>query len=214
MHRENSAPASSREAQLAWAAGIFEGEGCFRFTGKRGGGAHICMTDLDVLERFAAIVGFGSLRSDAKSRGPSRKLLHYWYVQNKRDVLLLIEMFWPWLGQRRQKRARELVERLKDCHGIAGATHCRRGHEINEENTYISIAGKRQCRVCRREQRRAQRREGNPLPEAAVGPVRCGVPRARETLIHCELVNGHDGAWHSGRGPSGRWFSWKSNATA
>lgn len=30
-------------------------------------------------------------------------------------------------------------------------THCRRGHERNERNTYIKRDGKRQCRVCKRE---------------------------------------------------------------
>lgn len=29
-------------------------------------------------------------------------------------------------------------------------THCRRGHERNEQNTYIKPDGKRQCRVCKR----------------------------------------------------------------
>ena len=30
-------------------------------------------------------------------------------------------------------------------------THCRRGHERNEQNTYVKKDGKRQCRVCKRE---------------------------------------------------------------
>ena len=32
-------------------------------------------------------------------------------------------------------------------------THCRRGHERNEENTYVRPDGKRQCRACRRNPR-------------------------------------------------------------
>jgi hypothetical protein len=39
--------------------------------------------------------------------------------------------------------------------GLAGAhhrrkTHCPRGHEYSEENTYISPAGRRNCKECRR----------------------------------------------------------------
>lgn len=38
------------------------------------------------------------------------------------------------------------------------ATHCKRGHEFNNQNTYISPSnGQRQCRICRRNVRRAWR---------------------------------------------------------
>lgn len=37
-------------------------------------------------------------------------------------------------------------------------THCPRGHEYNEENTYITKVGGRDCRPCGREQAREYRR--------------------------------------------------------
>lgn len=36
-------------------------------------------------------------------------------------------------------------------------THCHRGHEFNEENTYLTRDGHRQCRACRRIRKRAAR---------------------------------------------------------
>lgn len=39
-------------------------------------------------------------------------------------------------------------------------THCPRGHEYSEENTYITNRGSRHCRSCRREKMRELRAEG------------------------------------------------------
>lgn len=39
----------------------------------------------------------------------------------------------------------------------ARKTHCMRGHPFNEENTYTSPQGKRDCKVCRRERLRKHR---------------------------------------------------------
>jgi len=32
-------------------------------------------------------------------------------------------------------------------------THCHRGHEFNDENTYVNPRGWRECRACRREKK-------------------------------------------------------------
>jgi hypothetical protein len=44
----------------------------------------------------------------------------------------------------------------------AAKTHCPEGHEYNEENTYITKKGKRNCRTCNRERNRElyRRRRG------------------------------------------------------
>lgn len=40
---------------------------------------------------------------------------------------------------------------LKGRHANALKTHCKRGHEFTDENTYRSANGKRQCRECKRQ---------------------------------------------------------------
>ena len=62
---------------------------------------------------------------------------------------------------RGERRRREKANRLNN---IAKAnanrprrepvTHCKRGHEFNEDNTYTTPTGSRTCRVCVRAQRR------------------------------------------------------------
>lgn len=37
-------------------------------------------------------------------------------------------------------------------------THCKRGHELSEENTYLYGGNRRDCRTCRSERGRARRR--------------------------------------------------------
>ena len=41
----------------------------------------------------------------------------------------------------------------------ARKTYCPRGHPYDEENTYITSQGKRQCRICHREQHRKAYKE-------------------------------------------------------
>lgn len=103
--------------QNAWAAGLFEGEGCFspfkskHLPRKSDGGisyiiyphAQITMCDLDVLQQFHRIVGVGRLNgphSKARKDGSSRKSTYHWYAFNK-DAVKVIDMLRPFMCQRR-----------------------------------------------------------------------------------------------------------------
>ncbi len=46
---------------------------------------------------------------------------------------------------------RDVVERGR--HFYANKTHCPRGHEYNQENTYLRPKGSRECRACRKERK-------------------------------------------------------------
>ena len=74
---------------LAWAAGLFEGEGCFTFQGSkkartrggRLGKAQLSMTDEDVVRKFHTIMGFGSLREQkAEKRTDTNRNANLWCV--------------------------------------------------------------------------------------------------------------------------------------
>ena len=107
MNREN----------LAWAAGLFEGEGCFTAwkSYKRKDGktriylrASMSSTDKDVLEKFVATVGIGKVYNHrdgtvmshpaVKTQKPSWQ----WSVSGKQAVEVG-EMLLPWLGKRRSE---------------------------------------------------------------------------------------------------------------
>src|SRR5699024_6464865 len=44
-------------------------------------------------------------------------------------------------------------------HQLASLPHCKRGHEFNEANTYISTSGYRSCRACLAALQRQYRRD-------------------------------------------------------
>lgn len=95
---------------LAWLAGLFEGEGCITTAGKSNGlyVLRLAMTDFDVVERAAAVVGVGRLY-DAPPGKPGDKPQRLWVVSKSADVQAVLAAIWPWLGERRRQRAREAL---------------------------------------------------------------------------------------------------------
>lgn len=104
--------------QLAWAAGLFEGEGCITFwTAKDTGNVYIqCVlgtTDRDVLENFQSIIGFGNIH--AEKFDERYKQSWRWSVSSFEKCQAVIAMLWPWLGRRRKARALEVLTLFRNC---------------------------------------------------------------------------------------------------
>jgi hypothetical protein len=103
------------DTEIAWAAGLFEGEGCFSIATFRSKyqypRATIFSTDLDILERFAKIVKVGHLNSKPEKRqrkdGWKRKPQYRWTASSVKDVEVIVDLFDPWLGPRRLQQVRD-----------------------------------------------------------------------------------------------------------
>ena len=101
--------------ELAWAAGLFEGEGGWSqqtYTTTKGVAhyyprANLVGSDLDVLERFQNIIGFGKLSPKQINLG--KKPMWVWQTSSVEQTQALYAMLWPWLGKRRRSRIREIV---------------------------------------------------------------------------------------------------------
>jgi hypothetical protein len=157
------------EIDVAWAAGLFEGEGCFHAypRGKRGSGAQLRlgMTDRDVVERFAAIMGCGNIYVHKPGTG-SHKPCPTWCLYEAEKVCEVIELLLPWLGARRRARALEVLTIAKDIGLHKGLrTHCPQGHPYSGDNLVLDTymrKGKtyqaRKCLSCRRTRDRARYR--------------------------------------------------------
>jgi len=97
---------ASVEMTLAWAAGLFEGEGWF--TSMRGVPvACISMTDRDVIERFRDVVGWGNVYSVDKGAGHKRQ----WRcgITGQERVRRFGDLIGPWLGDRRRRQLERVL---------------------------------------------------------------------------------------------------------
>lgn len=96
------------DAEVAWVAGILEGEGCWTVSRSTQGRWWVAvrMTDEDVILKLQHLTGVGRI-SPARGR-PQHKMAWAWQVsvQPHREWLTL--KVWPWLGVRRRVRIREL----------------------------------------------------------------------------------------------------------
>lgn len=95
---------------LAWVAGVFEGEGCFSFHEKsRAISACISMTDLDVIETVKSIIGLGTIVS-VKPGKVGWKPQWKWAVNSFEDVQAVAAMLWPWLKSRRRVKIKSVLK--------------------------------------------------------------------------------------------------------
>lgn len=157
--------------QLAWAADLFEGEGCFgayHRQKQRTVIASLTMTDGDVVRRFATVIGIGQVRGP-RHRRPNEQPMYEWAVQNAPDVLKVIGLLSPWLGLRRKAKATEVAAvaaTIGPHHGLR--THCRRGHAYEGDNLVLELrkdgGTARRCKRCRQEQGRNCMRQRLDIP--------------------------------------------------
>lgn len=100
-----------REHDLAWAGGLFEGEGCFtwniRPSGRRYPHVSLTTTDYDVIQRFAEIMGFGSVTGPMYA--PRRKPRWAWRAVGPVSIVLVDEKIGTYLGERRRAKLDELL---------------------------------------------------------------------------------------------------------
>ena len=109
-----------KELQIAWAAGIIEGEGCFSLNkngyGSEYGRISVKMTDEDIINRLQQVFNAGHVHEVTAPSHVDRgfKRAWTWEVGKSCDVERIVEDIFPYLGERRQiaahhaHRAREL----------------------------------------------------------------------------------------------------------
>jgi len=92
--------------EIAWVAGILEGEGCWTQT-RNGWSIQVGMSDKDIIERLKSLTAVGHIY-DQKSRQESHKAMYTWHVFRQHHREWLTSKVWPWLGERRRARIKEL----------------------------------------------------------------------------------------------------------
>lgn len=132
---------------LAWAAGLFEGEGAIYTTGKSGTTLALAMTDEDVVKRFSAVIGLPIKLRHRKGRNGHKDVAE-WRTAKFEYAQAVISLFWSWFGQRRKLQAKTCL--LKSIAGIRKpVTQCPQGHLYTTTNTYVDKTGSKVCKTCR-----------------------------------------------------------------
>jgi hypothetical protein len=103
----------SSETWLAWAAGLYEGEGScsviYNTHKKRRFHPQLNLgsTDRDVVYKFHSVVGFGNVTGPYYPK--NRKLIWRWRGHGWEAVRFFLEHLGPYLGERRKARLHEIL---------------------------------------------------------------------------------------------------------
>jgi LAGLIDADG-like domain len=121
--------------ELAWAAGFFDGEGCFSWTAKSAWGcAVIGQSNRESLERFQRAVGdlgkiYGPYKSRHKDRW-SRKEQWVFRAHRREHVQAVALMLWFKLGPIKRAQAKSVLSRYphkgQRGHGLVAGPGCPR----------------------------------------------------------------------------------------
>ncbi len=133
------------EIEIAWLAGLFEGEGHIGFSGKYSVNLSINMTDEDVIEKCFKLASVGRRHGPYRLNKPNQKPMWSWIVAKEGEVRELLPLLLPWLSKRRTERADEAMLRLGK---VRREGFCLRGHSMTGDNIYAPPCGTRMCREC------------------------------------------------------------------
>jgi hypothetical protein len=150
--------------EWAWAAGLFEGEGCVYYERRKSANhrTRVCLalriTDKDVIDHFVRVVGVGNCTQVKHHRTwkPHWKEAWDWRLTNFGGILMLEQQFRPWLGERRSAKFLEAITKYAPvAPGGLRKTHCKRGHPLAGPGADVRVSSAhgylaRQCRKCER----------------------------------------------------------------
>jgi hypothetical protein len=137
------------ESDIAWACGLFEGEGSVFLNPRKHAFACITMTDPEPVRAFHQIIGFGSLDGPfppPKSH-PTWKKKWRWRSGDRRNIERLLELFKSRLSPRRLKQFETVLRDCKVKNRLPTSPECGAG-------TYSGYARHRErkeapCEPCR-----------------------------------------------------------------
>lgn len=141
-----------REAEIAWAAGLYEGEGTVGLTSS-GIQVALKMCDEDVVRRWGQAVGFGKFYGPHQYKG-CKKPQCEWRVCTGDQVVALLEAFRPWLGKRRIEQLEKMIANRQPLpRGLPPGPECGRYTEPTAcANGYLAHKRHREspCATCRK----------------------------------------------------------------
>lgn len=142
---------------IAWFAGIFEGEGCFSIEKNGNTKLTVGMCDKDIIDRIKALFPIHQNVTPVQPKPmqphySQPKMRYVWRVSDPDEVVRITNLILPFLGERRTAKANEVLESIAtraERDKRLNKTHCRQGHELTPENTKVRREGDRTYRACK-----------------------------------------------------------------
>lgn len=114
--------------ELAWAAGLFDGEGTVYLHRNRGAGGAwarltIVQNDPQVLARFRDAVGLGNLLGPYRRNQEGRKVHNpFWslHAASWRDTQAIAALLWRWLSPVKRAQITRVCRAMKDAYVKGG----------------------------------------------------------------------------------------------
>jgi hypothetical protein len=104
-------PKAKTPEQIAWLAGILEGEASFMIKRSRSGTIQVAMTDRDIIDRLVQVTGVGRIYSYAPAKS-HYKQTWVWLVRRQSHVIFVVSAVMPWLGVRHTAAAQRMLDEL------------------------------------------------------------------------------------------------------
>lgn len=96
------------DTEIAWAAGLLEGEGCFYLRRGTLPIVAVQMTDLDVLQRLHGVFNAGYINV-TKTAKVHYKPTWVWSVSTGKDSVRIMRAILPWMAERRTTKIQEIL---------------------------------------------------------------------------------------------------------
>lgn len=104
------------EADIAWIAGLFEGEACFDChtnpSGKKYPRIRIEMNDRDVIERVKSLIPKSGEVCSREGKKAQHSKTYTLRICSRESVEETLNLIYPYMGERRKKRIEELLDIL------------------------------------------------------------------------------------------------------
>jgi hypothetical protein len=119
----------NRALKLAWAAGLYEGEGSLSVWVRKDGVTvpkmQMRSTDEDVVRRFATIMGRGAVTGPHFDGNPKHRPIWRWQLSSWPYVEAVTDSFWPYLGRRRRGQIDQVFARAPERNRFGWEPHPR-----------------------------------------------------------------------------------------
>jgi hypothetical protein len=160
-----------KRAAVAWAAGLFEGEGSFFYQQPGRVGLRLSMCDRDVVERFQRVLAAGGVYY--RPARPDKNQREMWeFMVSGPAAIRITRLVLPYLGQRRTETALKVLQSREEyVRRTTAARSCRNCGETFSPKPGRQAARRAFCtkRCCDRYhgRRHYRRHAGLPLAEVA-----------------------------------------------